>query len=240
MQPTFLPWLGCFDMIDQADRFVFLDHVQLAKRSWQVRNRIKLNGVEHFIGVPVRKSKTRDALMLNEARIDYTSRWPEKMITTLTHAYRGSPCFDEVLAWFGSHLEARPEHLSSLTVSLIRSACDGVGISTPTVLSSDMEVSGHKDQLLVDICRRVDCTEYLSARGSQAYIDAENPGGAFAKAGIALSYHAYDHPSYPQGKGPFMPYLGIIDLLFNTGFGGALEIIRTGRRPAESGGEEGA
>ena len=41
MQPTYLPWLGYFAMIDDVELFIFLDDVQLEKRSWQVRNRIK-------------------------------------------------------------------------------------------------------------------------------------------------------------------------------------------------------
>ena len=41
MQPTFIPWIGYFDMIDKVDHFIFLDSIQLTKRSWQVRNKIK-------------------------------------------------------------------------------------------------------------------------------------------------------------------------------------------------------
>lgn len=40
MQPTFLPWFGFFEMINQADLFVFLDDVQISPKSFEVRNRI--------------------------------------------------------------------------------------------------------------------------------------------------------------------------------------------------------
>ena len=40
MQPTYLPYLGYFDLIAQADVFVFLDDVQFERKSWQQRNRI--------------------------------------------------------------------------------------------------------------------------------------------------------------------------------------------------------
>ena len=40
-QPTFLPWIGWFDLLDQTDIFVILDDVQFSKQSWQQRNRIK-------------------------------------------------------------------------------------------------------------------------------------------------------------------------------------------------------
>ena len=53
MQPTYMPWLGYFSMIDQVDEFIFLDNVQLVDRSWQVRNKIKFNEKEKMINIPV-------------------------------------------------------------------------------------------------------------------------------------------------------------------------------------------
>jgi hypothetical protein len=53
MQPTYLPWLGYFDLIDQCDTFVIYDCVQFEKRSWQQRNRVKAAGGETWLSVPV-------------------------------------------------------------------------------------------------------------------------------------------------------------------------------------------
>jgi hypothetical protein len=44
-QPTYLPWIGYFDLIDQVDRFVLLDDAQFVKQSWDQRNRIKTPNV---------------------------------------------------------------------------------------------------------------------------------------------------------------------------------------------------
>ena len=41
MQPTFLPYVGFFALMDYVDEFVFLDNVQFDKRSWQQRNYLK-------------------------------------------------------------------------------------------------------------------------------------------------------------------------------------------------------
>lgn len=54
MQPTYLPWLGYFNLIHQSDLFVIYDAVQLAKRSWQVRNRIKTAGGETYLTIPIK------------------------------------------------------------------------------------------------------------------------------------------------------------------------------------------
>ena len=52
-QPTYLPWLGYFDVMDQVDTFVLLDSVQFEKQSWQHRNRIKTATGLQWLTVPV-------------------------------------------------------------------------------------------------------------------------------------------------------------------------------------------
>ena len=37
MQPTYLPWIGYFNLIKQADIFIILDDVQFSKQSWQIK-----------------------------------------------------------------------------------------------------------------------------------------------------------------------------------------------------------
>ena len=64
-QPTFLPWLGYFDQIRIADKVVFLDSVQFARRSWQNRNRIiNQTGDEVMITLPLKKAP-RDTIIKN-------------------------------------------------------------------------------------------------------------------------------------------------------------------------------
>ena len=56
-QPTFFPWIGYFEMISKVDLFIFLDNVQLVKRGWWVRNKIKNEQGELFLTVPIKKTK---------------------------------------------------------------------------------------------------------------------------------------------------------------------------------------
>ena len=83
MQPTFFPWIGYFDLIDQVETFVFFDDVQLVKRSWQVRNRIKSANGELFLTIPIKKNKIRDELLISEAEIAYDENWQNKHLKTL-------------------------------------------------------------------------------------------------------------------------------------------------------------
>ena len=52
-QPTYMPWIGYFNIIDLVDYFVLLDTVQFDKRSWQQRNKIKTTKGLEWISIPV-------------------------------------------------------------------------------------------------------------------------------------------------------------------------------------------
>ena len=53
---------------------------------------------------------------------------------------------------------------------------------------------------------------YEGAAG-QNYIDVR----IFKKAKIGLIYQQYNHPIYKQLYGDFVPYLSVVDLIFNEG-----------------------
>ena len=77
MQPTYMPWIGYFDLIDQVDKFVFLDDVKLVKQSWHVRNRIKTEQGALLLTIPVKKIVSnlinRYILIISPKAILYTS-----------------------------------------------------------------------------------------------------------------------------------------------------------------------
>ena len=74
----------------------------------------------------------------------------------------------------------------------------------------------------MNICKQVGADHYISPAGSKGYIDQNN---LFVKSKIKLSYQTYNHPAYNQLHGDFIPYMSVIDLLFNEGEK-SLEIIR--------------
>ena len=54
-QPDFLPWLGFFDKISRADKFIILDDVQFARRGWTHRDLIKIKKEKKWLTVPTKK-----------------------------------------------------------------------------------------------------------------------------------------------------------------------------------------
>src|SRR5688500_15027137 len=95
MQPTYLPWIGYFDLMDSVDRFVFLDDAQVLKRSWGVRNRILGQNGETFLTVPLSGHTHGEGSAFVDTRIDYGQHWVKTHLATIRHTYAKVPHFAE-------------------------------------------------------------------------------------------------------------------------------------------------
>jgi len=226
-----VPWLGYFDLIDQVDKFVFLDDVKLEKCSWHVRNKIKTLQGEQYLTIPTKTPKGRLHTLINEAQIDNKTNWRTKHLRTISYAYKSAKFFTEVFAFIKNLISYETENLSDFNIKFIGEIIGRLAIDTELFVSSQLKnSSGVKDRRLVAICKELNCNYYLSPQGSSVYIERDSPGGEFSKSDIQLYYHVYEHPVYNQLHGHFIPFMSIVDLLFNHGFEESLNIIRSGRR----------
>ncbi len=229
MQPTYLPWIGYFNMIDKVDEFVFLDDVQLVKRSWGVRNRVKSSNGELLLTVPIKKTKSRAETLYSNAIINYEEQWVKKHLNTLKFSYTKAKYFNEIFVFIREILERNTNIIGKLNIEIIKEISSKIGIKTKFFISSELtNIEGIKDERLVSICKNRKATHYLSAIGSAAYIEYESSGGAFSKKNVQLNYYNYKHPVYEQLYGDFISNMSIVDLLFNYGFSNSLELISKG------------
>lgn len=210
LQPTYLPWIGYFDLIKKSDVFVFLDSVQFEKRSWQQRNRIKTPHGWIWLTVPVKEEFKR----ICDTEINNSVDWATKHWKTIYHSYARAPHFGEYKDFFEQTYHMRWKYLVDLNVHIIKYVASSLGLEPNFQFSSKMDVHGKKQQLLIEICKKVGANVYLANVGSRKYI---GEGEEFKEAGIKLEYHEFKHPIYPQLFGDFVPYMSAIDLLFNVG-----------------------
>src|SRR5436190_12519578 len=108
-QPTYLPWMGYFDLIDQVDLFVVLDGVQFEKQSWQQRNRIKVRGGLQWLVVPVH-FRGRLGQLIKDVEIRECDFWRDH-IRAIELAYRKSPFFDRYFPYLAGLLESHNKGL---------------------------------------------------------------------------------------------------------------------------------
>jgi hypothetical protein len=221
-QPEHLPWLGFFNKMAQVDLYVFLDNVQFKKRYFENRNRIRLHGQDHWLTVPV-VTKGRYTQSIAEVEIASEQPWNKSYLKTLEHAYAQAPHGREAVETFREPLDHPPRRLVELNLALIQRVRERLGITTPTLLASSLPVAGLKGgELILEICRQVRATEYISGPDGRNYLPLES----FAQAGIALGYHDYVHPTYPQPEPDFVSHLSVVDCLAQCG-PRAAEIVRS-------------
>ena len=225
MQPTFLPWLGYFALIDSVDEFILLDNVQFDKRSWQQRNKILSNNGPLWLTVPV-LSKGKLYQKINDVqinRMDNTSPFV-KHLRSIENNYKKAPFFEDYFAGIEEILSSPTEKLSVLNFKLICLICTYLGMHFQYRWASSLPVNGAKDELLFNICQAVNASHYISPPGSMNYLEQSK---LFSDSDIQVDYFSYDHPSYNQLSPSFESHLSVIDLLFNEGHR-SLDIIKSG------------
>lgn len=230
MQPTYLPWLGYFGLMLQVENFVFFDHVQVVKRSWGVRNRIRTPNGELYLTVPLKKVNGRDETTFTNAVISYDQDWISQHLKSIEMAYKKAPFFKECFEMLKAQLELRPILLGDLNMSLITSFAEHLDIQCKFIRSSELkEIAGKKDDLLLSICEAIRADKYLSPLGAAAYIESGPlEGGAFSSGKVALHYQNYSHPTYRQPFPDFMPFMATLDSCMNIGFSETKKVIASG------------
>lgn len=229
MQPTFNPWIGYFDLINYVDKFVFLDNVQLVKRSWQVRNKLKIDNKEYMFSIPIKKTNSRDKTILKDAEISYENfDFRNKLKNLLLRNYKKAKYFEELENRVFDIISFQTNSLSLYNINFIREISSLLGYEDKFICSSSLkDIQGLKSDLILSICKKLSCLEYISPIGSKVYLD-ENIE-SFACEDIDVFYQDYSHKTYSQIGDEFIPYLGILDVLFNEGINKTKEIIIGGR-----------
>ena len=210
-QPQYLPWIGYFDKMLKSDIFCYLDNVQFKKNEWQNRNRIKTAQGWQWITVPV---KYRFPQRIDEVKINNEADWRKKHFQTLISNYSKAPFFKEHYSFFKQVYERDWEFISELNIFLIEYIREKLGAGErQTVSASSLTLREDPSARLIDICRIVGADTYLSGRDGSQYMDL----ACFRDSGIKVITQDFQHPSYPQRFGEFVPQLSAIDLLFNCG-----------------------
>lgn len=212
IQSNYIPWKGYFDIIRDADLFIFYDDVQYTKNSWRNRNRIKTAQGLCWLTIPVGPREDR---LIHQVEITDES-WTKKHWETLKHAYARQPYFKQYQSFLEFvYLEAHWNNLSELNQFLTSTISrDFLGIRTKFEDSRQYNAQGQKLDRLVDLLRKAGADLYISGPTARGYIEEPR----FLEAGIELVYKDYsNYPEYPQPFAPFEHAVSILDLLFSCG-----------------------
>lgn len=222
-QPEHLPYIGFFHKIMHADIFMLVDHVQYTKKTFQNRNKIRnahgSNGWT-WLTVPV-TTRGKFTQRICDVEINNESDWRDKHFKSIYYAYKGTPFFDDYIPLFDKIYSKKWAMLSELNETLIKTILKTLDINIKIIKSSSYNIQGKKTDMLINMCKAVDVDGYLSGQGGKNYVNETE----FKNAGLSHDFLEFEHPIYQQKYKPFVPYMSIIDLLFNCG-NKTKEIIR--------------
>jgi hypothetical protein len=211
-QPVYLPWLGLFHKIALAESFCVFDIVQYQKKDYNNRNRIKTHTGPIWLTVPV-ESKNHLQTKICDIKIVHDG-WAKKHARSIRLSYQKAPFFAHYIDVIEEHLLQRNyDYLTDLNTEMLRMFLDLLGIEIGIVKASDFEFSGIKSDLVLDMCIKLKATKYIFGELGKNYADIEE----FSKSGVKVYFQKYIHPSYSQINGAFVPFMSVIDLLFNVG-----------------------
>nr|WP_321352008.1 WbqC family protein [uncultured Methanoregula sp.] len=211
-QPMYLPWCGLFDRIARSDLFILLDNVQYSKNYFINRNKIRTPQGWTWLTVPVISHGKSDQL-IRDVETDGKIPWEHQHWKSISVSYAKAPYFKEYAGFFDEMYSTRWVYLNDVIKKTLTYLLQSLDIPTRIILASELDVTGKKNEYILNLCQNVGADEYLSGPDGRNYLNLPQ----WQEAGIEVLFHEYQHPEYPQLYGTFEPNMSVIDLLFNCG-----------------------
>ena len=148
LQPSYLPWLGYFDLMNRVDTFVYLDDVQFTRRDWRNRNKIKTAQGSKWLTIPV-NVKGKYLQKIKDVEIADPT-WARNHWDLLRHSYGNAPFFTDYKSRFEElYLTSTSKFLSEVNLAFIVAINDVLGIQPRITRSSDYVLADGKTERLV-------------------------------------------------------------------------------------------
>ena len=213
-QPVYLPWLGLFHKIALADVFCVFDIAQYQKSDYNNRNKIKTPNGGMLLTVPVNAhgrfgDQIKNTMIAN-------NEWARQHFKAIYFNYKKSPFFNKYIDDLESiYLGEEYKYLADLNTTMLIYFLEKLDISTKIIKASNYDFSGKKSDLVLDMCIKLKAEKIIFGENGKDYVNMDH----FFKNNIETVFQNYIHPSYNQlfKKDGFLPYMSIIDLLFNEG-----------------------
>jgi hypothetical protein len=210
-QPAYIPWLGYFDRIDKSDIFIFLDTVQFEKNSYTNRNRIKGPNGPYWLTIPT-KQKGHLQKTLSNIEVDNSINWRKKHLKSIYNDYHLCAGFDHKYSKLETlYSDHDSPYLAELCFTQLCFWLTELKITTKIVRSSSLQTNFVKSDLILELCKLFNATDYISGPMGKNYLNEMD----FIESNINIQYHTYNPTPYPQLFGQFIPCMGVVDYWFN-------------------------
>jgi hypothetical protein len=221
-QPHFLPWLGYFNKLANADVFVALDNVQYRKGYFQNRTRIRDSvGSWQWLTVPVH-THLKDTI--REVRSSGNG-WKVKMEKRIRQTYSKANHYDRFSGSLLANLDRADDSLLSINMQLIGWALESLEIPITIRMASSYQKKDTASATLVHLCEEVGADEYVFGEG-----------GGIVYHGIELFHRNHIHHHEQDFRGKLIEFskeyypgcynLSVIDYIFHYGASETRKLVR--------------
>lgn len=214
MQPYLFPYIGYWQLINAADKFVILDDVNYIMRGFINRNRILLNGKPYMFSIPIKKASQNKLIM--DTELNFSEKDKRKFLMTIKNTYQKAPYFHKVMPVIEQITDNPETDLTSYIHYSIVQINQYLGINTEILLSSKIQKDNSlkAQDRIIEICKKLQADIYINPCGGRLLYNHY----AFEKEGMELFF--LDTKSscirYKQYDEEFIANLSIIDvLMFN-------------------------
>jgi hypothetical protein len=161
--------------------------------------------------------------MIKDVEIDNTKKWSRRHWHCLRENYYRSKYWHFYSPFFAELFKKKWHRLADLDMEVINFCVEALGIDTEIVLSRSLKLDkryherhgneGDVTDRNIFYVRELGGKRFYEGALGKKYLDVN----CFLKAGIEIIFQDYNHPVYKQRFHPFIPYLSVVDLLFNHG-----------------------
>lgn len=211
MQPYLFPYIGYYQLLNAADKFVFLDDVAFINRGWINRNNMLVNGRSNLFTVPLQNASQNKRI--NEIEVT-DGNWRGKLLRTIEMAYKKAPQFDKVFPIINDVFSSTERSIAALARQSIYHVIAYLGLSKEIVDSSNIyrNETLKGEARIINISKLENATHYINPIGGTELYDVKH----FAEENIQLQFLKTRNFAYKQMNNEFVPHLSMIDvLMFN-------------------------
>ena len=203
-QPAFFPWPGFYDLVNQADIFIWLDDAQFSKGWYTNRTKLFNNGKQSWLTIPVTSKSHFNKISNIESSADFKSNHINKLKSSFSN-----------LCHLDLSLEVYAEAFYANS-----SLCDSIKKSVELILkylnssveihsSTDLGLNSQSSERVLDICQHFNASMYITGHGAINYLNHD----LFEENNIMVNYINYDVASWRD-----VPvYSSILDLIATNG-----------------------
>ena len=209
-QPDFIPPLNFFLRAKRSDIFVILDDVLLNRSGWTNRDLIRTKSGIKKLTVPIQYIE-RDKAFIKSVKISNEKSWNKKILNQIHENYKDSKFYNQNMQILKSGFDKKFEKIIDLNLYFIKVYFKIFDIKTKLIFSSKLNIKSSKSNKILDICKLLQATEYITGEGSKNYLINET----FESNKIKINYNISLKKSYNQIGEKFISNLSAIDYLFN-------------------------